>query len=55
MELETIKNEARAVFSEFIDKSGIKKGKILVVGCSTSEVLGHNPGTFSSEEVAVAI
>lgn len=55
MELETIKKEARAVFEEFIEKSGIKKGQILVVGCSTSEVLGNNPGTSSSEDIAEAI
>lgn len=55
MELETIKKEARAVFEEFIEKSGIKRGQILVVGCSTSEVLGNNPGTSSSEDIAEAI
>ena len=55
MKTEKIKSEAKAVFSEFIEKSGIKKGQILVVGCSTSEVSGHNPGTCSSEETAKAI
>lgn len=55
MDIEKIKEEAKAVFSEFIEKSGIKRGEILVVGCSTSEVSGHNPGTYSSEETAVAI
>ena len=33
----------------------MKKGQILVVGCSTSEVSGNNPGKASSEETAVAI
>lgn len=55
MELENIAVQARAAFAEFIEKSGMKKGQILVVGCSTSEVSGNAPGKASSEDVAVAI
>ncbi|MBE6728911.1 MAG: TIGR01440 family protein [Ruminococcaceae bacterium] len=37
---------------EIIEKAGLKKGDILVIGCSTSEVLGSKIGTDSSPEAA---
>ena len=37
---------------EIIEKAGLKKGDILVVGCSTSEVVGNTIGTNSSPETA---
>lgn len=37
---------------ELIEKAGLKKGDIVVVGCSTSEVLGSKIGTDSSPETA---
>ena len=40
---------------EIIEKAGIKKGQILVVGCSTSEILGKKIGTFSSPDAAEAV
>ena len=36
-------------------ESNPKPGSILVVGCSTSEVLGEHIGSASSQEVATAI
>lgn len=44
--------EAKAVAEELIDKAGLKSGSIMVVGCSTSEVLGSKIGTNSSPEAA---
>ena len=38
---------------ELIEAAGLKKGQILVVGCSTSEVCGSKIGTDSRPEVAV--
>ena len=38
--------------AEIIEKAGLKKGDILVVGCSTSETLGQKIGTDSSPEAA---
>ena len=38
---------------ELIDAASLKKGQILVVGCSTSEVCGFKIGTDSRPEVAV--
>ncbi len=42
--------EALAVTNEFIEKAGLKKGNILVVGCSSSEICGGIIGKNSSEE-----
>ncbi len=38
--------------TEIIEKANLQKGSILVVGCSTSEVLGERIGTNSSPEAA---
>lgn len=47
-----IYEQTKAVIKEFIEKSGFKKGNILVVGCSTSEILGSKIGTNSSMDTA---
>ena len=47
-----IKNQAYAAAKEIIEKAGLKKGDVLVVGCSTSEVIGDKIGTNSSPETA---
>lgn len=48
-------NPVKEAVRELISVSGIKKGDILVVGCSSSEILGHNLGTYSSPETAAAV
>ena len=50
--MEKIKAEAYAAAKEIIEKAGLKAGNILVVGCSTSEVIGNTIGTNSSPETA---
>ena len=55
MDLNLIAEQAKKTFLEFIERANMKRGQILVVGCSTSEVSGNNPGKASSEETAVAI
>lgn len=50
--MENIKAEAYAAAKEIIEKAGLKAGNILVVGCSTSEVIGDKIGTNSSPETA---
>ncbi|MCR5485347.1 MAG: TIGR01440 family protein [Clostridiales bacterium] len=50
-----ISNQAKNAVTELIKRSKIKPGQILVVGCSTSEVQGHNPGTFSAPEIGEEI
>lgn len=51
---EEIKTEAKGVAEEIIQVAGLKKGQILVVGCSTSEICGSKIGTNSNPEVAQA-
>lgn len=52
MEHCTLYAEAAAAAEEIIKKAGLRPGQILVVGCSTSEILGDRIGTNSSPETA---
>jgi uncharacterized protein (TIGR01440 family) len=47
--------EAYASAAELIEKAGAKAGQLFLVDCSTSEVLGHNPGTNSAPEMGKAV
>ncbi len=40
---------------ELIEKAGLKKGDLVVIGCSTSEVTGNRIGTAGKPETAEAI
>ena len=42
--LEGIKAQAKTITEELLSVSGLKKGQILVVGCSSSEVTGNKIG-----------
>lgn len=53
--MNTIKQEAYSAAKEIIEIGKLKKGQILVIGCSTSEVIGDKIGTNSSPETANAI
>lgn len=48
-------DEAKAVIEELCSKAAIKNGDTVVIGCSTSEVIGSKIGTNSSPEVAEKI
>lgn len=50
--MDDIASQVREMMEEFGQKTGLKAGNILVVGCSTSEVIGAKIGTNSSPEVA---
>lgn len=50
--LENIAEQSFKSTLEIIEKAGLKKGDILVVGCSTSEVVGSKIGTDSSPKTA---
>lgn len=52
MDIRTLKNDCYRIFSELIEKAKLKRGDILVVGCSTSEVCGCKIGTNSNVDVA---
>ena len=49
---EKLISQATAVMLELYEKAKLKKGDIVVVGCSTSEIIGSKIGTQSSPEVA---
>ena len=55
MEKNFIKNECKKATEELISVAKLKKGSILVVGCSTSEVVGSKIGTNSDIDVAKEI
>ncbi len=50
--MESITNQARQAVTELLDMAGLQPGDILVVGCSSSEVLGERIGTGSSMDTA---
>ena len=47
-----IKNQCEIAINELCDVAKLKKGDILVVGCSTSEVVGSKIGTNSDFDTA---
>ena len=53
--LDQIRNEAKLAAQQICQAGKLKKGQILVVGCSTSEVAGHKVGSHSSPEMGQAI
>ena len=53
--MKNIKEQAYLSAKEIIEKAKLTKGQILVVGCSTSEVLGDKIGTNSSPDTAKEI
>lgn len=52
---ETEKRQAYEAASELCEKAALKQGQILVVGCSTSEILGDRIGSNSNPEAAAAV
>ena len=53
--LEEVKKEAADAVIELLTQAKLEEGDILVVGCSSSEVVGERIGTFSSVETAQAV
>lgn len=49
-----ITEEARQAVLEMIDQAGLKEGMLLVIGCSSSEMVGAHIGKGSSMEAATA-
>ena len=48
----TLYTQTTALMQELIEKTKLREGNILVVGCSTSEIVGSKIGTNSSPEAA---
>lgn len=55
MVLQKLEQESYEAACEILDIAKCKKGQLLVVGCSTSEVIGGKIGTMSSPEAAEAV
>ena len=53
--LEEVKAECVAAAKELMEVAKLRRGQIVVVGCSTSEVVGHKVGSYSTPEVGQAI
>ncbi len=53
--MEHIKKQAREAVLELIEAAQLKKGQILVIGCSSSEIIGEVIGHGSSFETAQAV
>lgn len=53
--LENIREQLNHALDEFIERSKIKSGDLVVVGCSSSEVIGDSIGSNSNYEVAEVI
>ncbi len=55
VDLAAIEKEAAEVTEEICELASLKEGQILVIGCSSSEVVGERVGTHSSMDVAAAL
>jgi uncharacterized protein (TIGR01440 family) len=55
IELDTIRTQTIEAATELLGIAKLVPGQILVVGCSTSEVIGERIGSSGSSEVAKAI
>ena len=53
--LEQVRNEAKAAALEICQVAKLRKGQILVVGCSSSEIAAHAIGCYSSSDVGQAV
>ena len=53
--VQEIKKQTDSVVCELLEAAKLKKGDILVVGCSSSEILGEHIGKCSSPEAAKAV
>lgn len=52
---ENIKAETESAISELLERSNLKSGDLLVIGCSSSEITGANIGKGSSPETAKVV
>ena len=53
--LNEVRQQAADAAKELAEVARLRKGQIVVVGCSTSEVVGRKVGSWSTPEVARAI
>ena len=55
IDYESIQTCCANATKELCEVASLKPGDIMIVGCSSSEVIGEQIGTYSSPEVAHAI
>ena len=47
--------DAKRVVKEFLSQVRLKKGNLVVIGCSTSEIAAHSIGSYSNAELGEAV
>lgn len=55
MDYELITNQTKTAITELLEVAGLTAGDLLVVGCSSSEILGETIGHGSSPQAAEAV
>ena len=55
MDVEVLNNQMNSILVEFREQKPLKSGNLLVIGCSTSEVIGQRIGTAGTSEAAEVI
>lgn len=50
-----LRQQSYTAACQLLDAAGLRPGQLLVIGCSTSEVLGSRIGTHSAPEIARAV
>ncbi len=53
--MKEIEIQAKSAVKELIEKANLQKGQLLVIGCSSSEIIGANIGKNSSLDAAKAV
>ena len=53
--LTVIRSDAAAAAAQLVEAAKLHRGQIVVIGCSSSEVVGRRVGTWSTPEVGKAI
>lgn len=53
--LDLIKNQAENAMSELLETAGLRAGQLVVVGCSSSEIMGGKIGKSSAPDAAQAV
>ncbi len=55
IDINIIKENMTSVVTELLEKANLKEGDVLVLGCSSSEIIGEKIGTCSSADAASAV
>lgn len=53
--LNQVKAEAKEITVQLLEKTKLRAGEIMVIGCSTSEIAAHDIGSHSSAEIGRAV